>query len=224
MLGQAVAEPIGAPVALVRQHLLGRRALGCHAKLRADRVGRLLGHQPVCRQLAADDRYEVIDPVANVIEDDVCPRDRPPVVVLGRPLLLVQRPDAGIGAEQAHPRQVGEELRALGEQQGDLFAADAIDIRVFDRLLCRAKDRHRVDGHHDVAVVGPVTAVDHRVGHPLVEHEHRAFARRHRQMDARETGDQPGPRARGRNDDPRQDGRHTAAPLVDDLRAEDPAA
>ena len=57
-----------------------------------------------------------------------------------------------------------------------------------------------MDRDHDVAVAGRVAAIDARIGHPLVVDEHRALARRHRELDAGQAGDAPGPRPRCRYD------------------------
>ncbi len=197
-----------------------------HPELGADRVGGLLGHEPVGRDLAADDRDEVADAVAGlVVDDQVGPRDLAAVLDRSRRLVvLVERSDAGVRAQQAHLRQVREELRALNHQLRDFLAADTVDVRILDGDLRRPEDGDLVDRHHDVAVGRAVAAIDDRIGHPLVEDEHRALAGRHRELDPRKRGHAARPRTRGGDDESRRDAGDGAAPPVSEIDRDDPLA
>ena len=80
-----------------------------------------------------------------------------------------------------------------------------------------------MDRDHDVAVGGPVAAVDHRVGHAVVVDQHRALAGRHLDRHAGERGDLARPGA-GRGDHefgPHP--RHRAGALVAEGHLGDPA-
>ena len=197
-------QPVGRVGRLTRQDLVGGRASLAEPQLGADEIGRLLGHQPVGRQLAAHDRHEIVDAIASaMIEHRVGARDGTDIgapgtapgaaLRLGGTLILVERSNPGICPQQAHARQCGEEPSPLGDELGDLGPTHLVAIRVLDVNLGGAQDRDRVDRDHDVAVARPVAAVDDRVGHALVEDEHRALARRHCQVDPGQARHLPGP-------------------------------
>ena len=144
---------------------------------------------------------------------------------------LVERPHARVGAQDAHPRQVREHLRALADEALDLRPGDLVVVRIGDLDVGRAEDRDGVDGDHDVAVGRAVAAVDHRVGHPVVVDQHRALAGRHLDADVGEGRDLARPGAR-RGDhelgpDPRDRAgllvaqRHLGDPVPLDLHADD---
>ncbi len=81
-----------------------------------------------------------------------------------------------------------------------------------------------MDRDHDVPVGGLVAAVDDRVGHPLVEDEHRALARMHRHRHVDEGGDLAGPCACARDHEARGDARQASRSLVVQRRRHDPVA
>ena len=112
---------------------------------------------------------------------------------------IVERPDATVGAQQAHPAEPREQLLALVEELVHLGPADLPIVRVGDVDVGRAEDRHGPDRDHDVPVGRLVAAVDHRIGHALVEHEHRALAGRHRELCPGHCRDLPAPRTGGRH-------------------------
>ena len=160
-----------------------------------------------------------------MVDDRVSSGDLAAVLLRGRGHLggwLVERPHAGIGAEETHLPEVGEELLALADQGRHLVARDLVVVRILDALLGRAQDGNRVDGHHDVAVRGLVAAVDHRVGHALVVDEHRALAGVHRDGHVDHRRDLPGPGTRTRDDEPGRDARQAPGVLVADGCRDDP--
>ncbi len=159
--------------------------------------------------------------------DGMRPRDLAAILRRGRGHLggwLVERPHAGVGAQEPHLPEVGEELLALADQGRHLVARDLVLVRVLHALFGRAQDGDRVNGHHDVAVGGLVAAVDDRVGHALVVDEHRALAGVHRDGHADHRGNLPGPGARARDDEPGRDAGRAPGALVADGRRDDPLA
>src|SRR5664280_1727599 len=106
----------------------------------------------------------------------------------------------------------------------DEVAGELVRVRVLHALLGGAEDRDRVDGDHDVAVGRLVAAIDHRVGHALVEDEHRALARVHRHGEVHHRGDLARPGTRARDHEAGRDARHASRSLVAERRRHDPAA
>jgi hypothetical protein len=110
--------------------------------------------------------------------------------------------------------EVGEELRPLHHERLDLVPVDPVHVRIVDRDLGRAEDCNLVDRNHDVAVARSMAAIDHRIGHALVEDQHRALAGRHRKPGPGQRCDPAGPRAGGGDHEPRRDSRHRTRSLV----------
>src|SRR5450759_2641077 len=188
VVGQPMAQPVRLPGDLVRQDLVRGGARLGDAQLGAHHVDGVLGHPAERGELAADDRDEVLHAVhGTVVEDRVRTRDLAAVLHCGSGRLggwMGERPNAREGGQETQLAKVGEELLALANQRCHLVAGDLVPSRVLNALLGRAEDGDRVDGDHDVAVGGLVAAVDHRVGHALVEDEHRALAGVHRDRHA----------------------------------------
>ena len=213
MLRQPVTEPIRLAGDLAGQDGVGRGAGLGHAELRADRVDGVLGHEPEGRELAANDRDVVVDPVpVAVVDDRVGSRDRAVVAGLDVGGWLVERANAGIGPQQAHLAKPREEFLAFGDERRHFLAADLIHIRVCDADVGGAEDGDGVDGDHDVAVAGLVTAVDDRVRHTLVVDEHHALAGPHLELYTGQGRNLTCPRAGRRHHEPDGDlGRRAGA-------------
>ena len=228
VLVKSMAQPVRPIRLLAGQDLVGGCASLAQPELGADEIGRLLGHQAIGGQLAANDRHEVVDPIPGTMVDHrMGTRDGPdvvPSVGLRGALILVERPDAGVGPEEAHPGQLGKQSSSLHDEFGHLGSADLIAIRVLNMDLGGAQDRDGVDRDHDVAIAWSMAAVDDRVGHALVEDEHRALARGHRQLDPGQARNLPGPGTRRGHESTERHSADRPGADVRDLGREQPLA
>ena len=170
-----------------RQDRLGRRARVVTPSFAQTTSDGLLGHQPVRRELAADDR----DEVARSRRACRGRSRRAPARSRARRPRRRTRPVPRACRAAGRPRRRAAGASAAGPGRASSPSTMrsstssrpiAVHVRVVDRHLGRAEDRDRVDRDHDVAVVGRVAAVDDGIGHPLVEDEHRALAGRHREL------------------------------------------
>ena len=222
LAGQPVAELVGLAVLGAGQRLGGGRAGARLAELAADRVDRVLGHEPVGRELAAGHRHEALDAVAlRVVEQRVGARDVARVGVGGLGV-LEERAHAGPDAQRPRLLEAGHEALALLEHRVDLVLVDRVVVGVLGVDVGRADDADGADRDDDVAVGGHRAAVDDRVHQPVVHRDHDPPAREDADaLDAGHLRDAPGPRAGSVDRDARLDVGLLAGALVAQARARD---
>ena len=220
---QALADLVVLPALRARQRLGGARAGALLAELGADGVDRLLGHEPVRRELAAGDGHEAADAVALVVvEQRVRARDVARVGVGGLGVLEERphpRPHAHRPRRGGSPARASRRRRACGRPPSLM---DRVVIGVVGVLVGRADDADGADGDEDVAVGRHLAAVDDRVHQPVVHRDHDPAARQDADaLDARHLGDVPRPRARRVDGDARLDVGLLARAPVAHARARD---
>ena len=187
-----VAQLVEGFIPIVEGHL-GRRARGAHAKVAGGNVDDPFRHQPIGRNLAADDRGEAFDSVALVVVDDGEVAAHLAAFRFGAQ--VVEGPHAGVGAHGARRRDAVEHHGALFDHAPHLIPLDGERFRVRHLRRGGPENRYAQPGHDDVAVARLVAAIDRRVRQPPGEHHHRSLDRHHLDLHPEEARHQPGPGA-----------------------------
>ena len=179
------------------QRQQGRLALAVEAEFAADKVGGLLGHEPVGSELTSGDGDEAPDSVAGAVVEkhdasaDVAPRR------IG--VVSDQRPYAGIRPDDAGRCELRDQLAALGEKDIHLAAGDFHVVALLEGHLVGgcADPAHHIAGYENVGIGGLAAAVNYHLRHPVAKDQQRSLRREHPDVRARHLGDVCAPNAGG---------------------------
>ena len=110
-----------------------------------------------------------------------------------------QRPDAGVGPQDAGGGEGRGHLGALGDQERDFIGRNGHIVTFFERNARRGRpdDADRVARHQDIGIRRFSAAVDDQIVHPVGEDQQGAFGGIHADVDAGQVRDGASPDAAG---------------------------